>query len=752
MHTVVKLLVTMAAAALGLVAAVMLCVPAAHALFTAGSTGGENDVLKLTELPETSNVYDDQGNLIATFHADENRVPVTYSQVPRGVVEAVVDTEDSKFWVEGGVDIWSTLRALFSDSTAGGVVQGGSTITQQLVKNTILTDQRTVSRKLKEAVLAVRLSGELSKQQIMERYLNTVYFGNGAYGISAASETYFQIPVNEMTRVQGALLAGLIRDPDGYDPIRFPAQALARRNFVLDRMVANGNMTPAELTSAVQAPIPTSVSAGSAAPTPDGQDEYFIEEVKQRLLGDPDLGSTAQARYDAVFNGGLKIYTTLDPAMQADAEKAVADNLPDEGGKWTSALVSVDSKTGAVRALIGGPGYNLSEYRIATEGPGRQPGSSFKPIVLAEALKQGYSVYAGINGDTPCEFNEPGSAPYVAHNDEGGASGAMDLAYALAESVNCAYLRLGLDVGLSNVVDMAQALGVTTPLEPYLSISIGSETVRPIDMAGVYATFADDGVHHTPFLVARVLDRNGNVLLTGGDSGTQVLNPDKAHEELVALRDVVTEGTGTAAALSDRPAYGKTGTTDSSGDAWFDGFTPQLTTVVWMGSPIADVPMYDVGGETASGNYEYPREVFGGTYPALIWHEYMELALVGQPVIDFPDPNPDDMGDLFSVPDPPGSSSPSTTTTTLPGGTTTTLPGATGTGTTLPGTTATPGTTVPVTTGPGPTVPPGGGDTTPPTSPPTTLPYRPPGGGLGGGGAPTSTPPGAITGAATPVT
>ena len=672
MRTLVKLLVTLAVSALGVIAAVTALTPAAHALFTAGSAGGVSNVLKLTELPETSNVYDDQGNLIATFHADQNRVPVSYADVPTGVVAAVVDTEDSKFWIEGGVDIWSTARALFSDSRSGGLLQGGSTITQQLVKNTILTDQRSVSRKLKEAVLAVRLAGELTKQQVMEHYLNTVYFGNGAYGIGAASETYFQIPVARLTRVQGAMLAGLIRDPEGYDPIRSPARALARRNFVLDRMVANKDMTPAELQSAVKAPLPASVG-GSAAPPLDGQDAYFIEEVKQRLLADTDLGSTAQARYNAVFNGGLKIYTTLDPARESDAERAVADNLPDQGGKWTSALVSVDTRTGAVRALIGGPGYNLSQYRIATEGPGRQPGSSFKPIVLAEALKQGYSINATINGNTPCTFANPGSTPYTAHNDEGGASGTMNLAYALAQSVNCAYLRLGLDVGLSNVVDMAKALGITAPLQPFLSMSIGSETVLPIDMAGAYATFADDGVHHTPYLVDRVIDRNGQVILKGGDSGTQVLSPDKAHEELVALRDVVTEGTGTAAALPDRPAYGKTGTTDSNGDAWFDGFTPQLTTVVWMGSPIANVPMRSVGGQTLSGNYEYPRAVFGGTYPALIWHEYMLHALAGEPVVEYPAPNPKNMGSRFSVPNPPGSSSPAPATTVAPAATSTTV-------------------------------------------------------------------------------
>jgi penicillin-binding protein 1A len=650
----VKLLVTLVLATAGLVAAGVALVAAGHTFVDAGSAGGKTNVLTLAPLSETSNVYDDQGNLIAQFHGDQNRIPVTYAQIPTGVVAAVVDTEDQKFWYHHGVDIWATARALFSNGKAGGVLQGGSTITQQLVKNTLLTDQRTLTRKIKEAVLAVRLEDELTKQQIMERYLNTVYFGNGAYGIGTAAQLYFNEPVEQLTRVQGALLAGLIQDPNGYDPIQHPDLAKDRRNFVLERMVANKDMTQAEATAADSAPVPSHVTASQAPPV-DGQTGYFVEEVKQRLLDDPDLGSTAQARYNSVFNGGLKIYTTLDPRMEADAEQAVADHLPDEDGKWTSALVSVDSKTGAVRALVGGPGYNLSQYRIATEGPGRQPGSSFKPIVLAAALKEGYSIYAGVDGSSPCSFKNPGSATYVAHNAEGGEGGYMNLLRATANSINCAFIRLGIDVGLDKVVSMAQQLGITTPLTPLESMSIGSEEVLPIDMAGVYDTFADNGVHHTPYLVQKIVDRNGNVIATGGDSGTQVLSPNKVNEELVALRAVLTYGTAAGDDLSGRPGWGKTGTAENYDNAWFDGFTPQLTTVVWMGSPIGNVPMDNVCGKTLSGRDVCPGTVFGATIPAPIWKEYMDLALAGQPVLTYPAPSPNDMGNIFSVKNPPGS-------------------------------------------------------------------------------------------------
>lgn len=653
MRTLTKLIFTLAIASAGLIVSVLAAAPAAHALFTAGSAGGPSDVLALGDLPETSQVFAADGSLMTTFHAEENRAPIKFSDVPPGVVNAVLDTEDDKFWDHHGVNPLATARALFSDSSAGGIKQGGSTITQQLVKNTLLTNERTVSRKIKEAVLAVRLENELSKQQILERYLNTVYFGNGAYGIKTAAEVYFGIPVNQLTRIQGALLAGLINNPDGEDPFRFPERAKARRDFVLDRMVVNGHLTRAEADAAKNAPLPTKKFA--LTKPPDGQDSYFIEEVKQRLLNEPTLGDTPQARYNAVFRGGLKIYTTLDPSFQQDAKQAVADHLPDENGTWTGALVSVDTHTGAVRALVGGPGFDRSQYRIATEGPGRQPGSSFKPIVLAAALKEGFNIHAGVDGTTPCAFANPGSDPYIVKNTESNESGYFDLTSAMAQSINCAYVRLGIKVGLDKVVTMAKQLGIETPLQPYLSLSLGAQEARPIDMAGVYATFANDGIHHRPFLVDHIVDRTGKTIFQGGDKGTQVLSPNKAHELLVALRAVVTQGTGVAAALDNRPTAGKTGTSENNGNAWFDGVTPQLTTVVWMGSPTGNVPMTNVCGTTATGNSVCPGIVYGATIPAPIWHDFMAAALAGQAPLDFPPPDPNDMGDIFQVGDIPGS-------------------------------------------------------------------------------------------------
>jgi membrane peptidoglycan carboxypeptidase len=700
-------------AAGGLVAATLVLAPMTRALATAGHSTGKSEIVTLSDLAERSVVYARDGSVLDVFHAEQNRSPVTFNEVPRTVINAVVDTEDDRFWDHKGVNPQATLRALVTNVNRGSVVQGGSTITQQLVKNTLLTSEKSVGRKFKEAVLAVRLEQELTKQQILERYLNTVYFGNGAYGLGAAAGIYFGEGVSQLTTVQGAFLAGLIRNPDGYDPFRFATRSKARRAFVLDRMVARHDLSPVDALFLKATPMPV---VKVVEHRPDNIDSYFIEEVKQRLLNDPDLGGTAQARYNAVFRGGLQIYTTLDRNMQAAAKQAVADYLPTEGGKWTAALVAVDPSNGAVRALIGGPGFDQSQYRIATQGTGRQPGSSFKPIVLAAALNNNYSVWAGVDGSSPCSFRTgPTTYTKPINNNEGEQVGYTSLTNAMALSVNCAYARTGIAVGLPKVVDMAKGLGIETPMSPLVSMSIGTEEVRPVDMAGAYATFANDGVHHRPYLVDRVVDRNGKLIFTGGDKGTPVMSPEKAREETQVLRSVVQYGTGTAAALSDRAVAGKTGTSDNNANAWFDGYTPQLTTVVWMGSPLGNVPMRSVGGKTASGASMYYRTVFGGTYPALIWHDFMQAALKDQPVLGFVPPDPRQFGVISYVPNPVGSYTGSSgyspaprrrshSTTTLPGGPATTVTGG------APTTISTPGP---------PTTEVGGGR--PPGRPPPTL-------------------------------
>ncbi|PZS22006.1 MAG: hypothetical protein DLM54_03590, partial [Acidimicrobiales bacterium] len=379
-----------------------LLVPAAQGLANATQVGGVSNPLQLRRLNLPSKVFDRNGNLLAVLSDADNREPVPLSQVPHHVIQAVLDTEDNTFYLHGGIDLRSILRAAKADATSGQAVQGGSTITQQLVKNSLLTSQHSLSRKVNEAVLAYRLAHQLSKDQILDRYLNTVYFGNGAYGIEAAAKTYFGLDVNQLGTGQAALLAGLIKGPSPYDPLAHPQAALRRRNQVLDLMVANQDLSSSRAAALESVPLPTSVNN----PSPQ-QATPFVEEVKLRLLADPRLGPTPEDRYSALYEGGLRITTGLDPAMQAQAEAAVRHQMPNSGGRFTASLVAVDPATGMVRALVSGNKASQTGYDVATGrggGGGRSPGSAFKPIVLMAALAAGHSLYDTVDGTAPCTF------------------------------------------------------------------------------------------------------------------------------------------------------------------------------------------------------------------------------------------------------------------------------------------------------------------------------------------------------------
>ena len=606
----------------------ILLVPPARAVIEAATGGTETPLPELGELPERSLVYARDGTtLLAALHTEQNRSPVPLDRVPKVVVDAIVDVEDARFWDHGGVDLRATVRALMSNVSAGDVREGGSTITQQLVKNALLTPERSVDRKVREAVLSVRMEKELSKREILERYLNTVYFGNASYGLQAAAETYFNTDVQQLDAGQAAFLAGLIHDPIGADPMKHPTIARRNRDYALDRMVGLRHLDAGEAARLKQTPVPTSISR----PLPAVND-YFVEEVKQRLLDDRRLGETAQERYRAVFEGGLKIVTTLDPRMQQLAQTKVHETLPETRGEFTAALVSVDSTTGAVRSLVGGPGFEQFKYNIVTQGAGRQPGSSFKPFVLVAALEAGFGPRDTINGTAPCTFEMPaGQEPWSPENFEGSAGGVMSVADATAKSVNCAYARLGFVVGFNKIAEVAKRMGIRTTVLPEVpSMALGSTDVHPLDMASAYATLAADGIHHTPYFVERIEDRRGRVVYEGRTDGERVLDPQHARMATEVLRGVVDHGTGTRAKLGRRPVAGKTGTSQEHQNAWFVGYTPQLTTAVWMGSPHGNVPMRNVGGV----------KVTGGSYPARIWGAYMSEALAGAPVLSFPAPDP----------------------------------------------------------------------------------------------------------------
>ena len=641
MRLLSRYLLTLFLAALGLVAGIALLSRPARAIADGGQSEKLPAALQLNELAQRSVVYDRNGGVLAVLHVDENRSPVPLDQVPPHVIQAILDVEDDGFYAHNGVNVRSILRAALTNVESGSIRQGGSTITQQLVKQSLLTPERDIGRKAKEAVLAVRLEQQMSKDQILERYLNTVYLGNTAYGLQAAAETYWGKNVQDLTVEEGAFLAGIIRNPVGYDPFRkdFPERrelAQQRRDLALDRMVANGHLPPEDAARLKQVPVPES----KEAPFKSSQD-YFVEEVEQALLADERLGATQSERYNAIFRGGLRIETTLDPQMQQIAERQIAEKIPNSDGRYQAALVSVEPGTGAVRAMVAGKDYATAQFNLATGrgGSGRQPGSSFKPVVLAAALEKGIGPDDTIAGSEPCPVRIEGQIPpvYEPGNYEGSKGSYGPIRQATAKSLNCAYVRLGLALddspykSLDTVATTARRLGIPIPDdgEYGASISLGAKEATPLQMAAAYATFANDGVRHEPYFVERLLDRDGKEVLKGISEGKRVLDANIARTVTSVLREVVEGGTGTRARLRDRVVAGKTGTSQEWRDAWFVGYTPELSTAVWMGNPAEQDSMRNVGG----------IRVTGGSYPATVWGAYMTEAFKGTPAGRFAEPN-----------------------------------------------------------------------------------------------------------------
>lgn len=645
--------------------ALAFSVPALGTLSSLSEKGSLSRPLKLNLVAAPSVIYASNGSRLYTFGSGQFVEPVSLSQVPKMVQNAVLDVEDHAFYIHGALDLKSIARAVIADSSGNQGLQGGSTITQQLVKNTILTPQRTISRKIHEAFLSYRLFGQLSRKQILQDYLNTIYFGEGAYGIQAASKTYFNKPVSQIDPAQAALLAVLIEDPSGLNPIFHPRSSLFRRNLALKQMQTYGDLTASQAATYSSEPLPKQVFR-PADVSPSG----FAGEVVYRLLHLSKysfLGATPNQRLAALDSGGYKIYTGLDPTMQSYAEQAVSLRSPNTGGKVTAALVSVDPHTGIIKAFVSGnPLHGVGGYDVVTGrgGTGRQPGSTFKLFTLMSALQQGYSPNDTIDGTAPCKFVIPGvtQGTYVAHNAEPGL-GVVSINKATALSINCAYIRLGVKLGLNNVVNMAHLLGVHEYIPAIPSMVIGSVDVTPLEMAGAYATIADLGVYHKPVFVTKILSSRRKPLYSASDQGVRVLPQNLCEVAIGVLKQVIQYGTGTGAAIG-RPAAGKTGTTDNFTDGWFDGFTPQLATSVWMGDPSGAIPMAPP---------LTPVAVYGGTYPASIWQYFMYHSLSGYSALNFPPPP---VGSIapgkFLVPvDSPGSIMSTTTTTSS---TTTTTP------------------------------------------------------------------------------
>ena len=602
--------------------------------------------VRLPPLARRSVVYAADGSVITVLHAVEDREPVPLSHISPTLVHAVVDTEDAHYWHHGGIDAGAVLRALRADVTAGRIRQGGSTIAQQLVKTTLLAPRHDFRRKLDEMVLAERVVHQLGKRAVLERYLNTVYFGEGAYGVETAAETYFGVSAAKVDTAQAALLAGLIQHPDGYDPIRAPAAARQRRQSVLASMAQHHHLGHAAAAAAASEPLPSRLHR------PPQTRDYFSDAVVQSLLADHRLGATRQDRYRRVFGGGLRIRTTLDPTLQRQAQQAVAAGIP-AGHHLSAALAAVDPATGAVRAVVGGPDFGVSEFDTALAGAGRQPGSAFKVFTLIAALEHGSSPARVIDGSSPCTIPNPGGTPnpWKPANFEGEAFGPITLADATAHSVNCAYARLALQVGLARVAETAHRMGITAPLQVVPSMTLGTNTVTPLQMASAYATLAADGVHHRPHLVSQVNGPDGKLMFSDDDAPERVLSQQVARAATQMLLGVVDHGTGTAAAVPGRQVAGKTGTTEDYQDAWFVGYTPELATAVWMGDPSGEVPMRDVQG----------INVIGGSFPARLWSAFMGQALANVAPSAFPQPDPALMPPASSATPAPGSTTPVTT-------------------------------------------------------------------------------------------
>ncbi|HET6966000.1 MAG TPA: transglycosylase domain-containing protein [Acidimicrobiales bacterium] len=580
-------------------------------------------------LAQTTFIYDATGKRIASF-SEQNRVDVSLKQVPQVVVDAVVSTEDRHFFSEGAVNPISIVRAVVNDVTGSGNLQGASTITQQYVKQTYLSSERTLSRKVKEAGLSIRVSRTMSKQQILQGYLNTIYWGRGAYGIEAAAETYFGTTVDHLDLKEASLLAGMIREPDLADPTADPSVARRHQQDTLRAMVRDHRITQDQATAAAAVPFSQYVKARRSASVvgglaPNGED-YFIDAVRQQLV----------AKYGAsvVDGGGLRVTTTLDPTLQGEAYNSVYGNSPGalhpRAGDPSGALVSMDDN-GEVKALVGGEDYKASTVDLALGkaggGGGRQPGSTFKTLMLAALIKLGYSPQSVFPAPPAVEIphGNANGAPYTVTNFEHESTAPqMNIVDATAFSVNTVYVQVIDRMGPAALDSMAAQLGIpTSELEGNLSEVLGTDEVSPLEMDAAYATFADGGVYHAPLLITRVTDSAGRDLpLPVTPVSRPVLTPTQAAEVTYILEQVVLRGTGTSAGGVGSPVAGKTGTTDNSANAWFIGYTPNLTTAVWMGYSDGFRPMVNYRGLTS---------VQGGTIPAQLWHYYMAAALASEP-------------------------------------------------------------------------------------------------------------------------
>lgn len=581
--------------------------------------------LKTLQLAQTSKVFAADGTLIAELHGEQNRENVPLSEICDYLQKAVIAVEDQRFYQHRGVDWLGIARAFWTNVIKGEVVQGASTITQQYVKNTLTGKERTYWRKVQEASLAYQLERKYSKDKILEMYLNDVYFGQGCYGAKKAAEVFFGKEPGELTLAESALLAGVIRMPNRYSPYFYPENARKRRDTVINKMLELGYISEEEATQAKMEPIQVKPVEESALSTIA---PYFVEYVVQYLKQNQELREKFDnySAEDIIYRGGLRIYTTLDLNMQRYAEQAINStlNLPTDP---TAALCAIDPRTGEIKAMVGGKDFDKQKYNIAAQG-GRQAGSAFKVFVLVAALSSGISPNKTYDS-SPTTLEFPDGTKWKVKNCEGSSYGSITVREATIRSVNVVFARICRDIGPQRIVEFARAMGITSPMEPLPSIALGALTygVNPLEMASAVGTLANNGIRVPPICVTKITDANGKVLIENVPKGKRVIREDIAALANSILQQVVSSGTGRAARIG-RPQAGKTGTTDNFADAWFVGYTPDLSAAVWVGYPQGLIPMTNVHGRT----------VYGGTFPAEIWKKFMDKALANIPPSDFPEP------------------------------------------------------------------------------------------------------------------
>jgi penicillin-binding protein 1A len=569
--------------------------------------------------PQAALILSADGQELAAVAPEGMRFEVDLDEVAPIAVKAVIASEDRRFYDHGGLDPIGVGRAVWKDVRGGH--QGGSTITQQLVKVDYLSRERSLWRKVREGILAVKLERSADKDEILQRYLNTVYFGRNAYGIEAAARAYFSTTAAKLQLGQAALLAGLIRSPETADPADSPKVAQRRRALVLRAMAEEHMIDRAEADDAAAAPI-------DAVPEKHGEivataAPHFVDYVREQTLA--AVGKTRAQ------TAGLRVFTTIDLAAQQAAEAAVKDVL--DGETPQAALVALDDD-GAIRAYVGGRDHdalNVDLVRGADGGgSGRQAGSTFKPFVLAAALEKGVTLGQRFSGPPHLDLEVDGQ-PWSVDNYGNESFGTIDLVAATAHSVNTVYAQLVQRVGPEAVVESAHALGITSKLDPHPSIGLGARAVSPLEMARAFSTFANDGTRAEPYAIDRIEDSHGTVIWTPDRPKPERAVPeDIARGVTHALRQVIAEGTATRADIG-RPAAGKTGTTQDNVDAWFAGYVPGYTAVVWLGNPEGSIPITEASG----------RPITGGGLPAQIWQQFMSQAVANRKPADFPEPPPD---------------------------------------------------------------------------------------------------------------